>query len=126
MLEPAANAGAAVSAARMNAQTAASRKQTRATESLIGGLRNGGVYSWCEDVIAGRTEAFDHGKLDQPACCATPGEVAAACHLGDDGIAVEPEERHRGGEHAGALVVALVQKLAGGGCDDRVRPAPQA
>src|SRR5260370_23490891 len=74
MLEPAANAGAAVSAARMNAQTAASRKQTRATESLIGGLRNGGVYSWWEDVIAGRTEAFDHGKLDQPACCATPGE----------------------------------------------------
>jgi hypothetical protein len=36
--------------------------------------RNGGVYSWREDVIAGRTEAFDHGKLDQPACCATPGE----------------------------------------------------
>ena len=36
--------------------------------------RNGGVYSWCEDVIAARPESLDHGKLDQPACCTASGE----------------------------------------------------
>src|SRR5688572_16647627 len=35
--------------------------------------------------------------------------VAAACHLGNDGIAIEPEERHRGRKHAGPFVLALVQ-----------------
>src|SRR6266511_1872427 len=37
--------------------------------------------------------------------------VAAPRHLGNDGVAIEPEERHRGREHAGSFVFALVQYL---------------
>ena len=33
-------------------------------------------------------------------------------HLGDHGIAIEPQERHRGGEHAGALILALPGLMA--------------
>ena len=38
--------------------------------------------------------------------------VAAPRHLGDDGIAIEAEERHGGRKHAGALIVGFVQELA--------------
>ena len=41
-----------------------------------------------------------------------------AGHRRHDRIAIKTEERHRGGEHAGALVVALVQKLARRAGDD--------
>jgi hypothetical protein len=39
--------------------------------------------------------------------------VAARCHARDDGIAVEAQKRHGGGQHAAAFVLALVQQLAG-------------
>ena len=38
--------------------------------------------------------------------------VAAARHLGDDGIAIEAEEGHGGRQHARALVVGFVEQLA--------------
>ena len=44
-------------------------------------------------------------------------------HRRHDRIAVETKERHRGGEHAGALVVALVQKLARRAGDDGMHAA---
>ena len=48
-----------------------------------------------------------------------------ARHLGDDRIAVEPEKAHGGGEHAGALVVGLVQQLPRSGGDDGMRPVAE-
>ena len=45
--------------------------------------------------------------------------VAAARHLGDHRIAIEPEEAHGRREHAGALVLGLVEKLPGGRRHDR-------
>ena len=47
--------------------------------------------------------------------------VATPCDLGDDGISVEAQERHGGAEYAGALIVRLVEQLACGAGDDRVR-----
>ena len=47
--------------------------------------------------------------------------VTAACDLGDDRIAIEAEERHRGGQHAGPLVVGFVQQLPSGASDHRMR-----
>ena len=44
--------------------------------------------------------------------------VAARCHPRDDGITVKAQKRHGGGQHAAALVLALVQKLARRRCDD--------
>ena len=41
----------------------------------------------------------------------------------DHGIAVEAEKRHGGREHAGALVLALVQELARGARDDGMHAA---
>ena len=55
-----------------------------------------------------------HQVSDPPV--ATPGD------LGDHGIAVDAQERHGGREHAGPLVLALVEELAGGRGDHRVRP----
>src|SRR5229473_743844 len=36
--------------------------------------RNGGVYRRCEDVVAARTEAFNHSKLNQSTSRAASGE----------------------------------------------------
>ena len=47
--------------------------------------------------------------------------VAAACDLGDDGIAIQAEERHGGGQHARSLVIGFVQQLAGRTRDHRMR-----
>src|ERR1700674_5349580 len=44
--------------------------------------------------------------------------VATRRHLGDHRIAVEPEEAHRGREHAGALVFTLVEEFPRSGSDD--------
>ena len=46
--------------------------------------------------------------------------VAARGGLGDSRIAVEPEERHGGRQHAGTLVLALVEQCARGRGDDRM------
>ena len=56
-----------------------------------------------DEVECGRTLACDD-VADPP--------VAAPRHLGDHGIAIEAEERHGRAEHAGPLVVGLVQQLA--------------
>ena len=48
--------------------------------------------------------------------------IAAARHLGDNGIAIEAEERHGGRQHARALVVRLVEQFARRRCDHRMRP----
>ena len=40
------------------------------------------------------------------------------------GIAIQPQERHCGGKHAGALVVRLVHQLPRGRGDDGVRSLP--
>ncbi len=40
--------------------------------------------------------------------------VTAPRHLGDNGIAVEAQERHGGRENAGALIVRLVEEFARG------------
>ena len=48
--------------------------------------------------------------------------VAGARDLGDDGIAVKPEKRHGGAEHARTFVVALVEQLARGRCNHRMHP----
>ena len=47
--------------------------------------------------------------------------VAARGDFGHRGIAVQAQETHRGGQHTRALVFALVQHLARGRCDNRVR-----
>jgi hypothetical protein len=46
--------------------------------------------------------------------------VAPRSDFGNGGIAIEPEERHGGREHAGALVLGLVEHLARGRGDDRM------
>jgi hypothetical protein len=48
--------------------------------------------------------------------------VAVRCDLGDDGIAIKAKERHGSRKDAGAFVLALVQKFAGGRRDDGMGP----
>ena len=44
--------------------------------------------------------------------------ITAARHCRDNGISIQPEERHRGRQHARALVIAFVEQFAGGAGDD--------
>jgi hypothetical protein len=69
---------------------------------------------WRHDQIQrGRLSAFD--KI--PDLPITPSR-----DLRDDGIAIQPEERHCRRQHAGALVFTLVQELARRRRDDRMWP----
>ncbi len=51
--------------------------------------------------------------------------VAARCDLGDGRIAIQPKEAHRGGQHTGSLVVALVEHFPRRRCDDRMDLLPK-
>src|ERR1700744_2352791 len=67
---------------------------------------------WRHDQIQrGRLYAFDQ-ILDLP--------ITPSRDLGDDGVAIETEKRHRGRQHTGALVLAFVQELARGRRNDRM------
>ncbi|QYU70876.1 acetyl-CoA carboxylase biotin carboxylase subunit [Leptolyngbya sp. 15MV] len=71
------------------------------------------VGGWDDEVERDR-----FARLDQVG----DAPVAATGHLCDDRIAVEAKEAHRRREHAGSFVVRLVEQLARGGGNDRVRP----
>ena len=47
-------------------------------------------------------------------------EIGAGHVLGDQGIAVERQKAHRGGEHRAALLVGAVHHVAGGGSNGGV------
>src|SRR5579883_1872469 len=52
----------------------------------------------------------------------TDAPVAAPGDGCDNRIAIETEERHGGRQDAGTLILALVQQLARGACDDGMNP----
>ena len=72
--------------------------------------------------VGGRHDKVERRRLLLPGDVGD-APVAAPRHLRHDRIAVEPEERHCGGEHAGALVVGLVEQLPRGRGDDGMRAA---
>ena len=75
-------------------------------------LRAGDV-GWRHHEIEGRWPGVGDQVRDPP--------VATPCHLRDDGIAIEAEKGHRGGQDAGEFVLALVEQLARRRGDDGMR-----
>ena len=77
-------------------------------DQRLGAVDVGGRH---HEVERGRMLAADHVG-DAP--------VAATGDLGDDGVAIQAQERHRGRQHAGALIVGFVEQLAGRAGDHRM------
>ena len=109
------------------------QQEPSARRGAVGGQRLGEAASdLIEDQAHEGTRARDvggwhhHVERDRPLGSHQIGNAPVRPRrvAGDQGIAVEAEQAHGGRDHAGALVVGLVQELAGNGGDDGVRFGP--